>query len=164
VPNWNISRNYKKMWNSTKISVTLGMRLTRGGRVQRPLTCGPSGWSVGHTLQPPVSFLGGDALQEAVEWNPRPGVGGGCAPWPAGQHLVNYQLNQVANCSWDSYKYLPTDGIQNTTLYLYFSTCKGSGFVVEAQVRPCWESSRVFARAPKVVSEIGELFYPYLSL
>jgi hypothetical protein len=26
------------------------------------------------------------------------------------------------------------------------------------------ESSRVFARAPEVVSEIGELLYPYLSL
>jgi hypothetical protein len=25
------------------------------------------------TLQPPVSFLGDDALQEKVEWNPRPG-------------------------------------------------------------------------------------------
>jgi hypothetical protein len=34
------------MWNSTKICVTPGMHLT---------------------LQPPVSFLGGDALQEAVE-------------------------------------------------------------------------------------------------
>jgi hypothetical protein len=28
-------------------------------------------------LQPPMSFLGGDALQEAVEWNPKPGVDGG---------------------------------------------------------------------------------------
>jgi hypothetical protein len=47
-----------------------------------------------------------------VEWNLRSGVGGGRAPWPvghvarlAGQHLVNYRLNQVDNCSWDSYKY-----------------------------------------------------------
>jgi hypothetical protein len=54
--------------------------------VQRPLMCGPSGWPVGQTpwlagptLQPPVSFLGGDALQEAVEWNLRLGVGGGRA-------------------------------------------------------------------------------------
>jgi hypothetical protein len=76
VPNYSISRNYKEMWNSTKISVTPGMHLTQGGRVQRPLTCGPSGWptsktpwSVNPTLQPPVSFLGGDTLQEVVEWN-----------------------------------------------------------------------------------------------
>jgi hypothetical protein len=100
--------------------------------VQRPLTCAPSGWQAdqtpwptGLTLQPPVSFLGGDALQEAVEWSPRPGVGGGRTPWltghvarPAVQHLASCQLNQVSNCSWDSYKYPPADGIQHTTLYL----------------------------------------------
>jgi hypothetical protein len=47
--------------------------------VQRPLMCGPIRWPSGPTLQPPVSFLGGDALQEVVEWNLRPGVGGGGA-------------------------------------------------------------------------------------
>jgi hypothetical protein len=47
--------------------------------VQRPLTCGPSGWPAGPTLQSPMSFVGGDFLQEAVEWSPRPGVGGGHA-------------------------------------------------------------------------------------
>jgi hypothetical protein len=52
--------------------------------VQRPLTCGPSGWPAGPTLQPPVSFLGADALKEVVEWNPRPGVSGGRSPWPTG--------------------------------------------------------------------------------
>jgi hypothetical protein len=82
------------------------MHMTQEGHVQRPLTCGPNGWLAGPTLQPPMSFLGGDALQEAVESNMRPGVGGGCAPWstgymawPAGQHLVNYRLNQHGNCS-----------------------------------------------------------------
>jgi hypothetical protein len=67
------------------------------GHVQRPLMCGPSGWPVDPTLQPPMSFLGGDALQEAVEWNLRPGVSGGRDPWPVShvarpgdQHLVNY--------------------------------------------------------------------------
>jgi hypothetical protein len=60
------------------------MHLTRGGRVQRPLMCGPTRWPVGQTpwpasptLQPPMSFLSGDTLQEAVEWNLRPEVGGG---------------------------------------------------------------------------------------
>jgi hypothetical protein len=43
VLNWNISRNYKDIWNSNKISVTLGMYLTQGGSVQRPLTIGPRG-------------------------------------------------------------------------------------------------------------------------
>jgi hypothetical protein len=74
VPNWSISTNYKEMWNFTKISVTLGMHLTRGGRVQRPLICGPNEWTAGQTpwptgstLQLPVSFLDSDALQEVVE-------------------------------------------------------------------------------------------------
>jgi hypothetical protein len=62
------------------------MHLTREGHVQQPQMCGPSGWlagqtpwPVGPTLQPPMSFLGGDALQEVVEWNPKPGVSGGRA-------------------------------------------------------------------------------------
>jgi hypothetical protein len=87
------------MWNSTKISVTLRMHLIRGGRVKRRLMCGPSGWPAGPTLQPPMSFLGSDALQEVVEWNLRPGVVGGRAPLLADQHLANCQLNQVGNCS-----------------------------------------------------------------
>jgi hypothetical protein len=80
------------------------MHLIRGVHVQRPLTCGPSGWPAGQTpwptgptLQPRVSFLGGDTLQEAVEWNPRHVVSGGRTSWPvdhearpASQHLVNY--------------------------------------------------------------------------
>jgi hypothetical protein len=49
VPNWSISRNYKEIRNSTKISVTPGMHLTWGGHVQRPLMCGPSGWPAGQT-------------------------------------------------------------------------------------------------------------------
>jgi hypothetical protein len=56
------------------------MHLTRGGHVQWPLTCGlVGGRPAGPTMQPPMSFLGSDALQEAVEWNPRPGVSGGHA-------------------------------------------------------------------------------------
>jgi hypothetical protein len=65
--------------------------------VQRPLTCGPSGylvgitpWSAGPTLQPPSSFLGSDALQEVVERNLRSRVGGGRTPFLAGQHLASY--------------------------------------------------------------------------
>jgi hypothetical protein len=101
------------------------MHQTRGASVQRPLTCGPSGWPagqtpwpIGPTLQLPMSFLGHDALQEVVEWTLRPRVGGGHAPWPdghvarpVGEHLASYRLNQVSNCSWDSYKYPPADGM-----------------------------------------------------
>jgi hypothetical protein len=59
VPNWSISRNYKEIRNSTKISVTPGIHLTRGGCVQRLLMC--------ISLVASMSFLGGDALQEAME-------------------------------------------------------------------------------------------------
>jgi hypothetical protein len=56
-----------------------------------------NGWPTGRTLQSPLSFIGGDALQGVAEWNPRPGVGGGHAPCPVGhvarpvgQHLASY--------------------------------------------------------------------------
>jgi hypothetical protein len=121
VPNWSISRNYKEIGNSTKISVTPGVHLTRGDSVQKPLTYEPHGWpasqspwSVGPTLQHLTGCLGSDALQETVIRNLRPTVRGGRATWsadhvarPAGQHLVCYRLNQVSNSSWDSYKYPP---------------------------------------------------------
>jgi hypothetical protein len=46
--------------------------------------CHPGNAPTGPTLQPSVSFLGGDALQDAVEWNPSPEIDGGRAAWPAG--------------------------------------------------------------------------------
>jgi hypothetical protein len=79
MPNWSILLSYKEIRNTTKITVTPGIHLTQGGHVQRPLMCGPSGWLISPTLQPPMRFVGGNALQEAVEGNPRPGVGGGRA-------------------------------------------------------------------------------------
>jgi hypothetical protein len=49
-----------------------------------------------------MSFLDGDALQEAVKWNPMSGADRGRAWWLAGhvarladQHLMNYRLNQA---------------------------------------------------------------------
>jgi hypothetical protein len=50
VLNWSILVNYKEIWNSTKLSVTPGMYLTRGDNVQRPLTSGPRGWPAGQVL------------------------------------------------------------------------------------------------------------------
>jgi hypothetical protein len=42
--------------------------------------------------------------------------------------------------------------------------CKGSSLVAVVQAKPYRESSRVFAQALEVVSEIGELLYSYLAL
>jgi hypothetical protein len=50
--NWSISKHYKEIWNSTKISVTAEMYLTRGGSVQRLLTNGPRGWLAGQIPGP----------------------------------------------------------------------------------------------------------------
>jgi hypothetical protein len=50
VLNWSISRNYKEIWNSTKISVTSKMYLIRGGSEQRLLTSGPRWWPAGQVL------------------------------------------------------------------------------------------------------------------
>jgi hypothetical protein len=50
VLNCSILRNYKEIWNPTKISVTSGMYLTRGDSVQRPLTSGPKGWLADQVL------------------------------------------------------------------------------------------------------------------
>jgi hypothetical protein len=111
-----------------------------------PLTSGPRGWPagqtpclVGPTFHPLTNWLHGHALQEAVTRNSKLEVSGSWTWWPpghvarpAGQHLVCYHLNQVGNSSLDHYKYPLADGIQDTALYLWFSTCKGSGLVVEA--------------------------------
>jgi hypothetical protein len=55
--NWSISRNHKEIWNSTKISVTAEIYVTRGDSVQRPLTSGPRGW--------PVAF---ESVQTKTSW------------------------------------------------------------------------------------------------
>jgi hypothetical protein len=96
------------------------------------------------------------------QWRPPPWPTSHVA-MPAGQHLASYRLNQFGNWSRDSYKYPWSMEFTHATLYL-FSTCKGSSLVLEAQAKPYRESSRVFARASELVSEIGELLYPYLSL
>jgi hypothetical protein len=107
--------------------------------VQKPLTSGPRGWLVSPTLQPLVGWLHRHALQEEVTYNLKLEVSGSRTWWPpghmsrlVGQHLACYRLNQVVNTSLDSYKYPSADGIQDTTLYMYFSTCKGYSLVVAA--------------------------------
>jgi hypothetical protein len=97
---WTLGRmeNHTCEWNFTSAPVRFQMLV-------RIVNMDPKKPSAGPTLQPPMSFLGGDALQEAVEWNLRPRVSGGRAWWPVSQHQANYRLNQVGNCSCNSYKY-----------------------------------------------------------
>jgi hypothetical protein len=140
--------------------------LTRGGSVQRPVTSGwPAGqtpWPVGPTLQPLTGWLRGDTFQEVVEGNPKLKVGGGRTPWLAAHHLACYRLNQVGNPSLDintPYLWKSKQDTLLVILHLY-----RFGLVVVAQVKPCRESSQVFAQAPEVALEIGELLYLYISL
>jgi hypothetical protein len=105
--------------------------------VQKPQTSGPWGWPagqtpwlVGPTLQPLVGSLNGHTLQEAVTRNLKLEVGGSRTRWPANTWRVTDF--QVSNSSLDPYKYRLADRIQDITLYMEFSTCKGSSLVVLA--------------------------------
>jgi hypothetical protein len=87
--------------------------LTRGGSVQRSLTNGPRGWSVGPTMQPLVGWFRADTLQEVVKGNPKLKVDGGQTPWP-----VVHVGGPIGHHSLEPYKYSPTGGNQKNTLYL----------------------------------------------
>jgi hypothetical protein len=124
--------HFKKNWNSTKISVTTRMHLTRGGCVQSPLTSGPRRWSTGQTpwlagpiLLPLVGLLHGHALQEAVTRNPKLKVSGSRTRWSAGHmassvghHLAPNQPLQVIGGPIHPYKCPPHGESRDTTLYL----------------------------------------------
>jgi hypothetical protein len=92
VPNWSISRNFKEIQNSTKISVPPRVYLTQGGSVQRPLTSGPRRWPADPTLQPLTGWLRADTIQEVVEGNPKLKFSGGRTPWPAGRPTLGMLL------------------------------------------------------------------------
>jgi hypothetical protein len=127
VLNWSISRNYKDIWNGTKISVTPGMYLTRGRSVQRPLTSGPRGWSASQIPWPTgqvLCWLGRGfvrtCLDEKVKVKAVEKVSGGQTTWPASHHLASYQLNQVGNPSLNLYKYPSTvEIIRHTTFWRF---------------------------------------------
>jgi hypothetical protein len=80
VVNWSISRNYKEIWNSTEISVTLGMYLTQGSSVQRTLTSRPKGWPAGQIPGPTSQLL---CLHKKGKAKVVEKVGGGRTTWPA---------------------------------------------------------------------------------
>jgi hypothetical protein len=140
VLSWSISRNYKKIWNSTKICVNPRMYLTCGGSVQRPLTSWPSGWLARFYVGLARDFMH-MCLHEKGKAKAVEKVGGGQTTWladhvagPAGHHLVSYWLNQVSNPSLDLYKYLSTGGNHNThTPHFGDSTCKAPILYVVAR-------------------------------
>jgi hypothetical protein len=132
VPNWRISRNYKENWKFTKLSVTTGIHLTRGGSVQSPLTSGSRRWLFGQTpwladptLQHLMGLLNGHTLQEVVTRNPKLKGGGSRTRWPAGHvawsvghDLAPNRPLQVGRGPIHTYKYDPHSESRDTTLYL----------------------------------------------
>jgi hypothetical protein len=128
VLNWSISRNYKEIWNCTKISVTPGMYLAQGGGVQRSLTSGPRGGRPTKCPGRPARFYVGltrnfvhTCLHEKGKAKAVEKVDRRRTTWPAGHvarpagyHLASYRRNQVGNPSLDPYKYPSTGGNQNT--------------------------------------------------
>jgi hypothetical protein len=84
---------------------------------------------------------------------------------PAVHHLQTDSIKLVETPLY-LYIWILTVEFTHTTLFLYFSTCEGFSLVVEQRRGPVGsrELSRVFAQASEVVSEIGELLHPYLSL
>jgi hypothetical protein len=76
VLNWSISRNHKDIWNSTKVSVTPEIYVTRGDSVQRALTSGPRVWPAGQ-----LSSRFGPKLLGHVSTREGKGYGGGKSWW-----------------------------------------------------------------------------------
>jgi hypothetical protein len=100
-------------------------------------SAGPTPWSGGHTLSRFKMRLDGYAPKSVYKSIPCSKVSGDQKEWP---------VSHVDGCP--TIHQLQTDSIK----------------LVEAPLDLYIKSSRVFARAPEVVLEIGELLYPYLSL
>jgi hypothetical protein len=64
----------------------------------------------------------------------------GYVAWLAGHHLASNRPLQVGGGPIHPYKYPPHGESRDTTLYLYFSTYKGSVIVVVVQAKPYRES------------------------
>jgi hypothetical protein len=141
VLNWSISRNHKKILNSTKINVTPGMYVTREDNVQRPLTSGPGGSRQAKSLCWPASFwvsLDQNFLDKCLHEKGKvmavEKVGGGQTHWPVGRvarvascHLVSYCLSQVFRAPPWPHKYHPTSESWHThthTPHFGDSSCK----------------------------------------
>jgi hypothetical protein len=146
VPNWSISRNYKNIWNSTKYSVTIQMFVTCRPRGAKPQVQGAQGPG-GHKLSRFRLRLG-DCVHTLVHKSILClRVSGNLEEWPAGHvdgrsavhHLLTGSIKLVEAPLY-LYIRIITVEFTHTTLFLLFSTYKGSSLVVEAQVKPYRES------------------------
>jgi hypothetical protein len=123
----------------------------------------PTPWSVGHTLSRFRPRLGGYVLTSVHKSILCPKVGGNWEEWPAGHtdgrpaihHLQTISIKSVEAPIFLYIRILMAE-FTDTTLFLEFSTCKGSGLVIEAQVKPCRESRLESSLCSSSVSSFGD--------
>jgi hypothetical protein len=130
------------------------------------VTCRP------HGAKPQVKGASGPAGQpnpmvgrphfesvQAETWRLRSHVGSQEYPMPESRwtihHLQTISIKSVEAPLFLYIRILMAE-FTDTTLFLEFSTCKGSGLVIEAQVKPCRESRLESSLCSSSVSSFGD--------
>jgi hypothetical protein len=139
------------------------MYLTRGPSGPDPRPCGPRGWPVGRPrfeavrLEP---WLPRVYMRKRIpsRWRPLHPIGRPRV-LVARPHLSPNRPLQVGGGLIHLYKYLLTVKVDTPHSTCISPLVKENTLPIGSQ-----ESSQVFARAPEVVLEIGEILYLYLSL
>jgi hypothetical protein len=108
---------------------------------------GPTPWPTSHTLSRFRPRLGVYIHMSVHKSIPSLRVAGKWEVWPAGHvdgRLVIHHLQtnsiELVEAPLDLYTRNLMVELTHTTIFLKFSTCKGSGLVVEALAKPCEES------------------------
>jgi hypothetical protein len=108
---------------------------------------GPTPWPAGHPLSRFRSGHAGYTPKVVYKSIQCPKVGGNWEEWPASHvdgHPAIHHLHtgSIKSVEAPLYPYIRVLMVEftHTTLFMYFSTCKDSGLVVEAQAKPCRES------------------------
>jgi hypothetical protein len=126
----------KWSWTNVKMSTTTGVYLTHGPSGQNPRPSGPRS-------RPARDWDGSawDLVDMSLHWftrkDPRLEGGGGREEWPVGH--VDGRPSICSKPTFPCWWRLPSAPLRLKTHYLQFSTCKGFGLVVVAQVKPYWE-------------------------
>jgi hypothetical protein len=124
---------------------------------------GPTPWLAGHTLSQFWPRLDGYAPKSVYKSITCPRSGGDQEEWPASHvdgcpaahHLQTDSIESV-EAPLDLYIRILTVEFIHTTLFLQFSTCKGSGLVVEAQAKPFQESRAGLSLRSNSESSLGD--------
>jgi hypothetical protein len=140
-------------------------RKPRGAKPQVKTAEGPAGqsWLAGHTLSQFRPRHGSYVHTSVHKSMPCLRVSGNRLEWSAGHmdgrptihHLQTNSIRSVEN-PFDLYIRVLTVELTHTTLYLQFSTCKGSSLVIEAQAKPCRELRVELSLCSSSESSLGD--------